>query len=123
MADGPFADAAVGESIAVEHTRVNVTLNDAGMGAQLYQGDVLFEAGEAAEYLFFLSEDVDVVVADADDNEIALEAEAASTICPNDIATILTYDLAVGTYTLSIGPTESETIGIVHEEAGGHSDE
>lgn len=121
MADGPFADAAAGESIAVEHTRVNVALT--ATATMEFKATVNFEAEETTEYLFFLSDDVSFTVTDANGTAVPLEASAASTICPDDIATVLTYDLEVGTYEITLSSPDVETVGIVHEEAGGHSDE
>ena len=121
MAEGPFADAATGESIAVEHTRVNVALTETA--TMEFEATVNFDAKETTEYLFFLSDDVSFAVTDANGTEVPVEASAASTICPDDIATILTYDLEVGTYEITLSSPDVETVGVVHEEAGGHSEE
>lgn len=128
MVDGPFAsvtataDSTDAPSIAIEHTRVNVELVDDGNGE--YSGFVTFPAGEATEVLFFMSSDVPVAITDSTGNALAAEETGgASDMCPTDVLASAVYDLEVGTYTIQIGPTSETEIGIVHEEAGAHSDE
>ena len=128
MADGPFesvtatADAMDAPSIAIEHTRVDVTLVDDGMG--MYSGFVTFPAGEATEIMFFMSADVPVTVTGPDGMPVDAESTGGpSDLCPTDVLASAVYDVEVGTYTIEIGPTAEAEVGIVHEEAGAHSDE
>lgn len=120
MGDGPFASitaqadaAGTLENAAVEHTRVDIALVD-------YEGSkgglVQFEAAEAGDFIFFLSDDVSLSVTDG--AGVAKEAEVStgeSTLCPGVIAASHTFDLEVGTYTITVGPTELETVGLVYE--------
>lgn len=126
MGDGPFADATAAadatgtlENVAVEHTRVNIALTD----FETEKGGVVsFEAPEAGDYIFFLSDAVDISVASSDGTALVAEAsEGESTLCPGVIAASHTYELAVGTYTITLGPTSADSVGIVYEVAG-HDD-
>ncbi len=127
MADGPFesvtatTDAASGPSIAVEHSRVDVTLVDDGNG--MFTGFVTFPAGEEAEFAFFLSADVPFTITDSGGTEVAAEeTNGPLDACATDVLASMVYDLEVGTYTIEIGPTSETEVGIVHEEAGGEHD-
>ena len=126
LAEGPFAEVTATDasdsdppSIAVEHTRVNVALTaiEGGNG-----GFVTFPATEAAEFIFFLSDDVPVEIFDPMGNEVIPElTEMGSELC-DDIAIAHHVDLEIGTYTLLLGPTDVTSVGIVHEEAGAEHD-
>jgi len=122
MEDGPFAsitaqadDSGTLPNAAVEHTRVNIGLVDFD-GSK--GGLVAFEAGEAGDFVFFLSDDVPVSVTDSAGGAVEAEASTgASTLCPGVIAASHTFELEVGTYTITFGPTSLETVGLVYEVA------
>lgn len=124
MEGGPYKAVTAAEdstdtlaNIAIPHTRVDVEL--AGEGPNR-GGSVSFEATSEAEYVFFLSHDVGFVLADS--NAMALTPEAStgpSKKCPTAILASHTFDLQVGTYTITMGPADLETLGILFE-AGEH---
>lgn len=124
LANGPFADISANadvdgelENAAVEHTRVDIALVELVSGG--YGGYVEFAAETAADFVFFLSDDVPMMVFDSAGNEVEIEAtEVGSEECA-DIAVSHTVELEVGTYSLFFGPNDTEiTVGMVHEAAG-----
>lgn len=124
MEEGPFQDVTAAEdstgtlsNIAVPHTRVDVAL--AGEGADR-GGVVSFEASEAGEYTFYLSTDVDFVLADSNAMTLSPEASGgAVSLCATAILATHTFDLQVGTYTITMGPADLETLSVIFE-AGEH---
>ncbi len=125
LADGPFEAVTAaalpgdGADISFEHTRVDVAL--LADGDEFY-GWVSFAADEDAEFTFFLTDDVPFAIQDLNAALVAVEeSEIGSEFC-DDIAVSHTFDLAVGTYALSFGPSASDSIGLVVEEAGEHAE-
>lgn len=137
LADGPFEAITAVENpltpdppnAAIEHTRVDISFVDISGSTPntedgSFGGTVAFEAAEAAEYLFFLSEAVPLSVFDATAGVfIPVEEEVVGSDLCSEIAVTHTYDLEVGTYLLTFGPTDVFETGMVHEEAGGHTEE
>jgi hypothetical protein len=127
MANGPeqalsLPDLAGGEegNIGQAHTRFDVTLfEDEGNRF----GTVQYPVSEAGEYVFALSADVPLVLFDAESARVEALAEQVDTsACASDIATTVVYDLDIGTYTVSFGPTSTELVSIVVERHDGDHD-
>lgn len=124
MEEGPFQDVTAAEdstgtleNIAVPHTRMDVAL--AGEGADR-GGVVSFEASEAGEYTFYLSQDVGFELADSNAMVLTPEASAGPvSLCATAILATHTFDLQVGTYTITMGPADLETLAVIFE-AGEH---
>ena len=123
MADGPAAShtatlAAPYPNVNAEHTRHDVTLvDDAGQ----LRGTVVYEVGEATDYLVFFDKDIPVAFFDSLGVEIAAEGSEAVTLC-DEVAVQKTVELGVGSVELRFGPTSETTVSVVIEEAGGHED-
>jgi hypothetical protein len=137
LADGPFEAITAVENpltpdppnAAIEHARVDISFVDISGSTPntddgSFGGTVAFEAVEAAEYLFFFSAAVPLSVFDATAGVfIPLEEEVVGSDLCSEIAVTHTYDLEVGTYLLNFGPTDVSEVGMVHEEASGHTEE
>lgn len=113
--DEPVA-VADGGAIPDDHTRYAVALTDGAAGVSL-------ELAEAGEVSIFLGTDVPLAVADAAGTPLTAEAtEAPGDECPA-IATITTFDLEAGAYSVDLGPAEGvETVDLVYE-VGSHEHE
>lgn len=128
FADGPFNEVAAtampddGAAIDEEHTSHDITLVDGGDGT--YSGFVAFNAPETGGYFFFVSEDAPVSFETAGGDSVATtdacDGSASCSDACSGIVQKLEVELEVGTHYIELGPTESETVAIVHEEEGAH---
>ena len=120
--NGPFEDVAAGATeddaadVSESHTAYNVALAaiDDGNG-----GFLAFEADEDNAFIFFLGADVSLAVLDANGDEVTAEHGGAVDAC-DELAMHYAYDLAVGTYALSFGPTDETDLLLIPYEAGEH---
>jgi hypothetical protein len=116
MEDGPFepttavADGSVDGAMLTTHTRWNIDLIavDGGNG-----GSVSFAPAEAGEFLFALASDVPMMVFDATGAEVVLETPPADAGECSLATTVHAVDTAVGTYTVSFGPTDAAAVSVV----------
>ncbi|MFN3201282.1 MAG: hypothetical protein ACE366_22975 [Bradymonadia bacterium] len=121
--NGPFSDTTAADTaegapdVAIEHTRVDISLVDVEGGKG---GFVTFASAEAAEISFFLTNDVPMTVVDASAAPLSPESSVTEIAACGEIAVMHTFDLDVGTYTFFFGPTDATTLGFLFEEAGGH---
>ena len=128
LANGPYAAITAGSatdtdlpSAAIEHTSVDITLIG-GEGGNV--GFVSFAAEADGDYVFFLDADVGFMMFDGTGNAVEIEATEIGSEACTDIAVSHTLELAVGTYTISLGPAEATEVSMVHEMAGeGHDHE
>lgn len=125
MADGPnvTVEATLESSDSAPlankaHHRIDLTLPESMDGS--YLGVVRFEADEAGEYLFFLSQADEFRVHTTDGRAIDLEASESVDACA-EVAIQHTVDLDVGTYYLTVVAAQAD-VGLVHEHAGGDHD-
>lgn len=123
LAEGPAASVTAAESmppaISDDHKRYDVTLIDVNSQKG---GSVTFASGEAGEFIFGLNKDVPLTVKDASGTTVAAEATARSVPECDAVKARYAYDLAVGTYTLTFGPTAETSVGVVVEH-GAHTGE
>jgi hypothetical protein len=102
-----------GAADVTDDARVDIQL--APIGDQ-FAGFVTYRPDEAGRFAFGLSDDVGFVVRDQAGNEIAIDASVPSSMC-EALAIRHTVQLGLGTYTIELGPTDVETIGIIAEES------
>jgi|GEM_PF-726505 len=121
FAEGPIeaatagADAASAVDITGGHTRWDIALVDVDGGKG---GFVSIAIDEATEYAIFVGTNTDVTVTDASGAAVTPEEMfVGSEVC---VAIGASYhvDLAVGTYTIEIGPTSETTVQLVYLEPG-----
>lgn len=105
-------------AVSNDHKRYDIALVDVS-GQK--GGSVTFAASEATDYVFFLGADVPFSVANANGQAVAIEESAKSSSECTDIKGRHVVPLAVGTYTLSFGPTSATSVSVVVEEAA-HED-
>jgi hypothetical protein len=99
------------------HTRYDVTLAD-GTGGKT--GKVSFAAAAAGDYVIGLNADVLLAVKDGAGTAVAFEeVKKEGNACAALVARYL-VPLGVGTYTLELGPTSAEQVGMVIEKSGAH---
>lgn len=113
-------DALSAPDVSAGHTRFDITLQsvDGGMG-----GSVSYASGEEGDYVFYLSQDVSLTVADTNGVEVPLEAsENPGEVC-TFIVTYHTVELGLGTYTLTLGPTTATSVSLEAELSGEHTHE
>lgn len=123
LADGPneavtaAADGETGPDITEDHTRWDITLTavDGGNG-----GSVTFAPAEAGEFLFAMTADIPAMLFDGNGNEVALSAPGAEDGTCDLAQASYAVDAAIGTYTLSFGPTDATTVQLVVVHAGEH---
>lgn len=109
----PYAD------VTAEHTRHDVTLiDDGGQNG----GSVIFESGEAVDYLVFLDRDTPLAFFDASLASLPIEDSVNVTSC-DAVAVQKTVEFPVGTVELRFGPTSETTVRLVIEEAHGMHDD
>jgi hypothetical protein len=102
-----------------DHRRYDITLTDVTGGKG---GVVSFAVAEAADYVIFTSADVPVAVKDANGQTVAIEQSAKSSSECTEIKGRHTVPMAVGTHTLTFGPTTATSVSIVIEEAAEEHD-
>lgn len=101
-------------TVNTPHTRYDITL--VASGSQKV-GKVLFNSGEANDYLFFLNQDVAFQVRNSEGQVVALEASATGSVKCGIVKGRHLVELGVGGYTLHFGPTSLSSVGMVVEEA------
>ena len=106
--------AADGAPDATDAARVNVTLLAEG---DAFTGFVAYTPDEVGSFAFGLTEDVGVVVRDADGNEIPITTSVTGSAQCDALAVRYTVPLELQTYTLEIGPASAATIGLIAEES------
>jgi hypothetical protein len=115
----PALEAGTQGDVSMEHTRFDITLLPS---EAVFTGTVEFQAADEGEYAFALDRAVDFAIFDGSQRRLDAENETIDTsMCADDIATVYVYELAVGTYTLSFGPTDSESVRIVIERVVEHN--
>lgn len=125
MVEGPAIEVEAADGVeaapdaTVEHTRVDLTLVDDGMGANA--GYVTYAADETGEFYVFTSSDVAFSILDANENEVTIEATEAVGEC-DEVVQRHVVDLEVGTYTFFFGPTSDTAVSFVVEHAGEHEE-
>jgi hypothetical protein len=125
---GPFADVTAGAAIAdsgvvnESHTVYTIALIDDGMGS--FSGIVSFEMDEAAELLLYTDVAIPLAIEDSRGDAVALEESCSSGVCSPDCDAVggrHVVDIAfVGTYYLTLGPTQAAELRLVHFESEGH---
>jgi hypothetical protein len=106
---------------AFDHKRLDVALADLSPSGK--GGYVAFNADEATEFIFFLSNDIPFEILDSSDTTVVPDDDpAANPECASLIPTMVAVDLEVGAYKLFFGgaSTTATTVGLVYEEAGAH---
>lgn len=99
------------------HHRIDITLVS---GADGNTGSVAFNAAEAGDYYFFLTDDVPFTVS-AGGSSIEIEATEPVDIC-TAIAVQHIVELPAGEAILTLGPTPLSLVGLVFEAAGEEHD-
>jgi hypothetical protein len=102
--------------VSNDHHRYDITLTDVTGGKG---GSVSFAVAAATDYILFTNTDVQVAVKDANGQTIAIAASANTSTQCTDIKGRYTVPLAVGTQTITFGPTTATSVSLVIEEAGG----
>jgi hypothetical protein len=110
------ASASGAPAVSNDHKRYDLTLPSGS-------GSVSFAAGEATDFVFFLSADVPLKVSSSAGAQVDFESSAKSSEQCSDIKGRHVAPLQVGTYTLTFGPSSLDKVSLVIEEAGGHGHE
>lgn len=112
-ASSPTATESV-PTVNLPHVRYDVSL--VASGSQRV-GKVVFNSGEAADYLYFLSQDVPFQVKDAEGKTVEIEASATGSAKCDIVKGRHLVELGVGGYALHFGPTSLASVSMVIEEA------
>jgi hypothetical protein len=119
MADGPFVDldaSADGTNLADmsdDHTAYRIATADIGDGNR--GGSVSFESSEETNHTFWLDSHFDLKFIGSDDSEAMIVKSVHAVDECEEVMMFHTVMLGVGTYTVEIGPTQSETVTLVWE--------
>jgi hypothetical protein len=114
------ANEAGAPSVSNDHRRYDISLIDVTGGKG---GSVSFAVAEANTYTLFLNGEVPVNLKDANGQRIEVLASGTGSSECSEIKRRHTFELAVGTYSLSFGPTTAGSVSLVIVEAdqkGGH---
>jgi hypothetical protein len=103
-------------AVSNDHRRYDITLIDVTGGKG---GSVSFAVSEATDYILFTNADVPAVVKDSSGQTIAFEQTAKSSSECTDIKGRHTVHLAVGTHSITFGPTAGTSVSLVIEEGAG----
>jgi hypothetical protein len=95
------------------HKRYEIALP--GQNEQ-YEGIVLYNSGEEADYVVFFDRDVPFKVFDAEANEVEIEESATSSVACSTIKGRHVVPLGIGEYTFHFGPTTMASVSMVIEE-------
>ncbi|HYH94681.1 hypothetical protein [Hyalangium sp.] len=107
--------------VKADHRRYDITLVDVTGGKG---GTVSFASAEEAHYVLFTSADVPVAIKDGSGTTVALEESVKTSSECTEIKGRHTVELAVGTYSITFGPTSATSVSVVMEEdAGAHDHE
>lgn len=110
--------AAGAPNVSEAHQRFDVTLVDVTGGKG---GAVSYSSGAEGDLILFLSESVPLKVSDSAGADVAMEATVTSIAECDEVKARHTVPVAVGTYTLTFGPTTVSTVQLVAEtEAHAH---
>jgi hypothetical protein len=101
-------------AVSNDHRRYDLTLVD-GTGGKT--GSVSFAAAEATDYVIYTSADVPLTILNASSVEVEIEESAKSSAQCAEIKGRHVVPMAVGTHTLTFGPTTAASVSIVIEEA------
>jgi hypothetical protein len=110
----PGADA---PEIGDAHTRFDITLPGAGDSRA---GRVDLVIAEAGGYMLYMSADVPLTVHDDAGTALAPEASERSVAECTEVALGHGFDLGVGTYSVSLGPTAEALVQVVVVPLGEH---
>jgi hypothetical protein len=123
MIEGPSAElSAIGDIYAEapdmleHHVRYDVTL--AGDAAP-YSGYVDLVMDEPGEFVIFVSQLVPLNVFDSNGEDLPPEAIDVDVEACAEVSAGYTFDFGVGTYRLSLGPSEDPLVQVVVVYAGG----
>jgi hypothetical protein len=103
--------------IAADHRRYEVTLADVGTQKG---GSLSLVVEHGGEFIFGLGRDVPLEVRQANGDVVPVESVSRGSAACAELAATHTYELAVGSYTLVLGPTPETTVSIVVEHDEGH---
>lgn len=114
------ADTAQAPDATAEHTRIDLSLVDVEGGKG---GAVQLVPDEAGDFYLFLSDDVSVTLTKAADGSVVTPelSEGAVEACAAEIPKHYVYDLEVGTYLLTVGPTTLDKVSFVFEHNAGEA--
>lgn len=136
FANGPFeavtasASTANAPDVSAAHQAFQITLVEAGGGGSgggggsdsgTLGGFVSFPSADAADYVFFLDEDVPFAIEDSSGAAADLIESCDPAACSASCAAIRgrhVVEFGVGTYYLVLGPTSETQVTLVHEEVG-----
>lgn len=123
MIEGPIqsltaaADAGTdAPDIGEEHVRSDILLVEAGA---LKGGVVDLVIPDAGEHTLYLNTDVPIAVLDGTGAEVAAVATESSVDACAEVSLGHTFDLGVGTYALTFGPTAEALVQVVVVARGG----
>lgn len=115
---GPFAD---GPTLGDSHTAYTITLDADGSAT------ASATIAEGGEWLFFTDEAVPFAIADSGGQMLALEESCSAGTCSADCSVAAgrhVVDIAtVGTYDITLGPSDVDSVRLVFLPAEGHEHE
>ncbi len=101
-------------SVSAGHTRYAITLPASN---EQYAGKVLYNSSEETDYVLFFDQDVTLTVLDPDQQVVAIEASASSSVACGTVKARYVLPFGVGPHTLQLGPTAASTVSLVIEES------
>jgi hypothetical protein len=101
-----------GPELLAEDVALDIALVDDGTG--MFGGRATYTPDEVGSFAFGLSDDVPFVLLDGD-TEVPFDAEVAGGC--DAMAVRYTVALEIQTYTVEIGPTDIDVLGLVSEES------
>lgn len=118
MIEGPSQPVTATDDMAADapdfgehHTRFDITLVEDGSG--MYGGYLDLVVEEEGETMLFTSAAVPVTLWDGSGNQVAAEATSDEVAACAEVSASSTYDLGVGTYLASFGPTAESSVSVV----------
>jgi len=103
--------------VSNDHRRYDISLID---GADGKGGSVSFAVTEAKNYTLFLTGEVKVNLKDANGQRIEVMASGADSSECSQIKRMHFFELPVGTYSLTFGPTTESSVSLVIVGAAAH---
>ncbi len=97
-------------AVSHDHRRYDISLID-GTGGK--GGSVSFAVAEAGRYTVFLNGEVPVNLKDANGQRIEVLASGADSSKCSELKRMHFFELAVGTYSLTFGPTTAGSVSLV----------
>jgi hypothetical protein len=101
-------------AVSNDHRRYDISLIDEAGGKG---GSVSFAVAAANNYTLFLNGAVPVNLRDANGQRIEVLASGADSAACSELKRLHIFSLAVGTYSISFGPTQSSSVSLVIIEA------